>query len=71
MTEAEIKARCDAVARTMLDTMSKGCDGIPFSVAIVIPFGVAAALAFGSKVPRQAAIDMLNGAWDDIEGGQP
>ena len=70
ITDAEIKTRCDALARSILGVLERGCDSLPFADALAIPFGVAAALAYGSKVSREHAVAMLNSAWDDIEGAQ-
>jgi hypothetical protein len=66
-TEQELKRRCDAIGRQLLDLLQEQASDLPRALCLSIMFGVASALAFALKVPKETAIELVRLAYDDLE----
>ena len=65
--EQELKKRCDAIGRQLLDLLQEQANDLPRALCLSIIFGTASALAFALKVPKETAVEMVLLAYDDLE----
>jgi hypothetical protein len=65
--EQELKKRCDAIGRQLLDLLQEQASDLPRGLCLSIIFGTASALAFTCKVPKETAVEMVLQAYYDLE----
>jgi hypothetical protein len=65
--QQELKRRCDAIGRQILDLLQEQASDLPRALCLSIMFGTASALAFALKVPKETAVEMVLLAYDDLE----